>query len=180
MDSEENQPNTGRGYNNSPGLGGNLVQEGNEQYENEQGLDQFQQDPNQISPNEKFQPIGSDHSFHLDKKFDNFAKNEKFNQKEKEISDKLDQILQDKTGKSITVLGGYMFLINKILFLTTFSEFLFQRFDIVTLFLSIVVIFIELKIFSEKHLYKWLLVLISTFILDALVILDISPVSNYF
>lgn len=83
MDSEENQPNTGRGYNNSPGLGGNLVQEGNEQYENEQGLDQFQQDPNQISPNEKFQPIGSDHSFHLDKKFDNFAKNEKFNQKRK-------------------------------------------------------------------------------------------------
>ena len=171
--------NQGQDFNHED-LENNLVQEGQVNFEGEQDQNQIQPEENYNQQIESPQAPGSDHSFHLDKKFDNFAKNEKFNQKEKEISDKLDQILQDKTGKSITVLGGYMFLINKILFLTTFSEFLFQRFDIVTLFLSIVVIFIELKIFSEKHLYKWLLVLISTFILDALVILDISPVSIYF
>ena len=67
-------------------------------------------------------------------------------------------------------------MFNKILFLTTFTEFLFQRFDIVTLFLCIVIILIEAKIFSHKHLYKWLIVLVSTLLLDALVLLDISPV----
>ena len=77
-------------------------------------------------------------------------------------------------------MKGFTFIVNKILFLTTFTEFIFQRFDIVTLFLTIAIIFIELQMFSEKHLYKWLLVLISTLILDALVILDISPVSYFF
>ena len=180
MDSEEMQYNTGRGYNNEQDLGGQFVQEGSEQYQNEQGYGQFQPEQNQMAQNEKLQPMGSDHSFHLDKKIDNLAKNETFNKREKEISEKLDKILQDKTGKSITTLKGYIFIINKILFLTTFTEFIFQRFDIVTLFLTIAVIFIELQIFSEKHLYKWLLVLISTFILDALVILDITPVSYFF
>lgn len=68
-------------------------------------------------------------------------------------------------------------MLNKILLLITFTEFLFQRFDVVTLFLCLVVIFIELDIFSHKHLYKWLIVLISSLLLDALVLIDISPVS---
>ena len=180
MDFEENQDNTGRGYINDQGFEGKFVQEGSEQYQNEQGDEQFQQEQNQISPNEKLQPIGSDHSFHLDKKIDNFTKNENFNKKEKDISNKLDEIFQNKTGKSITTLKGFTFIVNKILFLTTFTEFIFQIFDIVTLFLTIAIIFIELQMFSEKHLYNWLLVLISTLILDALVILDISPVSYFF
>ena len=67
---------------------------------------------------------------------------------------------------------------NKILLLSTMTEFLFQRFDIVTLYLNLVIISIELGIFSQKHIYKWLLVLIGSLILDALVLLDISPVSK--
>ena len=98
MDFEENQDNTGRGYINDQGFEGKFVQEGSEQYQNEQGDEQFQQEQNQISPNEKLQPIGSDHSFHLDKKIDNFTKNENFNKKEKDISNKLDEIYQNKTG----------------------------------------------------------------------------------
>ena len=69
---------------------------------------------------------------------------------------------------------------NKLLLLTTFSEFLFQRFDIVGLFLNIVIIFIESGIFNKKHMYKWLLVLIGSLVLDALVLLDISPVSKIY
>jgi hypothetical protein len=64
--------------------------------------------------------------------------------------------------------------------LSTFIEFLFQRFDIVTLFLNLVIILIEIGIFSHKHIYKWLLVLLSSLLLDALVLLDISPVSKFF
>ena len=68
-------------------------------------------------------------------------------------------------------------MINKILMLSAFTEFLFQRFDIVTLFLNFVIILIELDIFSHKHMYKWIMVLLGSLLLDALVILDISPVS---
>ena len=99
--------------------------------------------------------------------------------KEKAISDQLDQILKGKSSFSISKLSKYIFGINKILFLTTFIEFLFQRFDIVTLFLCIAVILIELEIFTHKHLYKWLIVLLSSILLDALVLIDISPVSIY-
>ena len=68
-------------------------------------------------------------------------------------------------------------MVNKILMLSPFTEFLFQRFDIVTLFLNFVIILIELDIFSHKHMYKWIMVLLGSLLLDALVILDISPVS---
>ena len=71
-------------------------------------------------------------------------------------------------------------MVNKILLLTTFAEFLFQRFDVITLFISLVIIFIELGIFSHKHIYKWILVLLGSLLLDALVLLDISPVSLNF
>ena len=179
MDQEEIQENTGRGYDNNPGLEGNLVPENNAQFEEEQGFDQFNQDANQMAQNEKPERIGSDHSFHVDRMIDDYSRNEKFAEKEKNISQHVDRFLQEKAGYSLSAFTGYIFNINKILFLTTFTEFLFQRFDVVTLFLCIAVIFIELEIFSRKHLYKWLLVLISSFLLDAFVLLDISPVSNY-
>ena len=179
MEPEEFQENTGRGYDNNAGLDGNLVSENNAQFEGEQGFDQFQQDPNQMAQNEKPEQIGSDHSFHVDRIIDDFSRNEQFAEKEKNITQKLDKILQEKAGYSLSTFTGYIFTINKILFLTTFTEFLFQRFDVVTLFLCIAVIFLELEIFSHKHLYKWLLVLISSFLLDAFVLLDISPVSKY-
>ena len=91
--------------------------------------------------------------------------------------DQIDKILQGK-GFSLSKFAGWIFWINKILLLTTFTEFLFQRFDIVTLFLCIVVILIELEIFTHKHLYIWLAVLVFSFILDAFVLIDIAPVSK--
>ena len=106
--------------------------------------------------------------------------NPKFSEKEQQFSQKVDNFIKSKTGKSISAFPQYIFLVNKILMLTTFLEFLFQRFDIVTLFLNIVIILIEIGIFSHKHIYKWLMVLLTSILLDAFVLLDISPVSkNY-
>ena len=48
----------------------------------------------------------------------------------------------------------------------------------VTLFLCIAILFLELEIFSQKHLYKWLIVLLGSILLDALVLIDVSPVSK--
>ena len=175
--SEEMQDNQEQGFNNNEGLGNNLVPEGSGNYEGEQGQNQFQQDLNYMPQNENPQTIKSDHSFHVDKMIDDYSKNSQFVEKEKNLSRQLDKILKDKTGYTIDKCTGFLFMINKILLLITFTEFIFQRFDVVTLFLCIVIIMIELEIFSHKHLYKWLLVLVSSFLLDALVLIDISPVS---
>jgi hypothetical protein len=172
---DENQEETGRNYNISQGLGGNLVPEGNENFEEEQISGQFGQNSKGINSNIKPPETGHDSSFHVDKIIDDFSKNKNFEEKEKKMSQHVDQFLKGK-GYSISTFSNYTFMFNKILFLTTFTEFLFQRFDIVTLFLCIVIILIEAKIFSHKHLYKWLIVLASTLLLDALVLLDISPV----
>ena len=112
----------------------------------------------------------------MDKKIDDFSRGEKFEQKEKELSEKLDKILGGQSSISVSTFVKNIFMINKILFLTTLAEFLFQRFDAVTLFISIVIIFIELEIFTKKHLYIWLIVLICSVSLDAFVLIDISPV----
>ena len=169
LDSNE-QDDTGRGYNNQGGLGGNLVQESNVMGE---GEDQFQ--TNQQASNE--QQTRDENSFHVDQFFENIQNNPNFSQKENEISKKLDEIFRAKTGKPFAAFSGYIFLANKILLFLTFTEFLFQRFDIVTLFLNIVILLIEQGIFNQKHLYKWLMVLIGSLLLDAFVLLDISPVS---
>ena len=166
-DSNEMQNNQDQGFNNQD-LGNNLVGEENINYG---GENEYQQQ------NEKPLTLESDHSFHVDKKFDNFVQNDNFAQKEKKINQELDRILQEKSGFSISRVAGYIFMMNKILFLTTFTEFLFQRFDVVTLFLCIVVFLIEIGVFTHKHLYKWLAVLICSLLLDALVLIDISPVS---
>ena len=160
------QDDTGRGYNNQNNSG-NLVQEEEEQY---------QPDPNQ-DINDMDPQKADDNSFHVDQFIEKMQNNPQFSQKENEINQKIDDFIRSKTGKPFSAFSGYVFLANKILFLTTFTEFLFQRFDIVTLFLNIVIMFIELGIFNQKHLYKWLIVLIGSLLLDALVLLDISPVS---
>ena len=161
------QDDTGRGYNNQEGLGGNLVQESNILAE---GEDQYQS--NQIAT----QQNTNDNSFHVGELIEKMQNNPNFTQKENEISQKLDEIFKEKTGRPLSAISGYVFLANKILLILTFTEFLFQRFDIVTLFLNIVIILIELGIFNQKHMYKWLIVLIGSLLLDALVLLDISPV----
>ena len=173
----EGQEETGRYDINQGGFGGNLVPEGNFIEEGGEMGSQFQINHNQIATNESPGLIKDDNSFHMDKYIEKFHQDPKFSEKEKAFSQKLDNIIRSKTGKSISSLSGYIFMANKILLLSTFTEFLFQRFDIVTLFLTFVIILIELGVFSHKHMYKWLLVLLGSLLLDALVLLDISPVS---
>ena len=162
----DNQIETGRDYDNNMGLGGNLVEEGNIMAEGEEKSGQIQSGHNQ-----------SDNSFHMDKFIEKFHEDPKFTEKEKQISQQIDNIFRSKTGRPISNFMGYIFMVNKILMLSTLTEFLFQRFDIVTLFLCFVIILLEIGIFSHKHIYKWLLVLLGSLLLDALVLLDISPVS---
>lgn len=162
----EGQDETGRAYENQIGLENNLVQERNVPEEG-----QF---PNNGLPNQTQRE--SDNSF--DKYVAKIHDNPKFSEKEKEFNQKIDNFVRSKTGKSISAFSGYIFMANKIMLLSTFTEFLFQRFDIVSLMLNLAIISIELGISSNKHIYKWLLVLISSLFLDALVLLDISPVRN--
>ena len=172
------QNDTNREKNNDNLMAGENLSEGNQNFEgdgegeNDQNQNQFQQHF-QIEQN---QPSPDDNSFHMDKRLDDLTSNDNFAQKEKAVRDKLDQILKEKSSFTLSSFVAHIFMLNKILLLITFTEFLFQRFDVVTLFLCLVVIFIELDIFSHKHLYKWLIVLISSLLLDASVLIDISPV----
>ena len=149
------QEETGRELNNQMEYGGNLVNEGT----------------NKLQPQN-----GSETS--LDKYMEKFQTNPRISEKEKEFSQKVDNFIKSKTGKTFSSFTGYIFMANKILLLSTLTEFLFQRFDIITFYLNFVIIAIELGIFSNKHIYKWLIVLIGSILLDALVLLDISPVSK--
>ena len=172
---DEIQNDTNRAFNeNNEGLGNNFVQESHNQFEEEQSPDQFQQS----FPIGQNQQSMDDNSFHVGKMIEDFSRGEKFVEKERNISQQLERILKEKSGYTMSTFSKYIFMMNKILLLTTFAEFLFQRFDAVTLFLSIVIIFIELEIFSHKHLYKWLIVLLCSILLDAFVLIDISPVSK--
>ena len=176
------QSDTNRANNDDNLIGGqnlgienqNLEGSGEVEAEENQNENQF----NQQYQNEPIQQSPEDNSFHMDKKLDDLTSNDNFVQKEKVIRDKLDQILKEKSNFTLSSFVAHIFMLNKILLLITFTEFLFQRFDVVTLFLCLVIIFIELEIFSHKHLYKWLIVLICSILLDALVLIDISPVSK--
>ena len=175
----DNQEETGR-IDNSQGFGGNFIHEGNLMAEGEEIGGQYNPEANQYATNDYPPETKFDNSFHVDKCIEKFHEDPKFSEKEKQFSLKVDDFIKSKTGKSISSFPQYVFMVNKILMLSTFIEFLFQRFDIVTLFLNLVIILIEIGIFSHKHIYKWLLVLLSSLLLDALVLLDISPVSKYF
>ena len=174
----DTQNESGRDYNNQIGLGGNLVQEGNTTGEMDGQYPLDQQYATQYATNDLPGQTGDDNSFHVSQYIEKIHQDPKFSEKEKQISQKVDDFIKSKTGKPFSAFAGYIFMVNKILLLSTFTEFLFQRFDIVTLFLSIVIILIELGIFTHKHLYKWLLILVGSLLLDAFVLLDISPVSK--
>jgi hypothetical protein len=167
------QSDTNRANNDDHLMGGQNMGLGNQNLEGS-GEVEPEENPNQ----NQFNHSPDDNSFHMDKKLDDLTSNDNFVQKEKVIRDKLDQILKEKSNFTLSSFVVHIFMLNKILLLITFTEFLFQRFDVVTLFLCLVVIFIELEIFSHKHLYKWLIVLITSILLDALVLIDISPVSK--
>ena len=170
------QDETGRDYNNQVELGGNLVQEGNIMAEGEEMEGQYPQEQ-QYATNDMPEQTGEDNSFHVSQYIEKIHQDPKFSEKEQQISKKVDDFIKSKTGKSISAFSGYIFMVNKILMLSTFTEFLFQRFDIVTLFLCFVIILIEIGVFTHKHMYKWLIVLMASLLLDSLVLLDISPVS---
>ena len=179
---DEFQSDTNRENNNDNLIGGQNLGIENQNFEGE-GEGEREENQNQFhqqNQNEQNHQSPDDNSFHMDKKLDELTSNDNFVQKEKVIRDKLDQILREKSSFTLSSFVAHIFMLNKILLLITFTEFLFQRFDVVTLFLCLVVIFIELDIFSHKHLYKWLIVLISSILLDALVLIDISPVSNFY
>ena len=161
---------TGTENKSQKGLEGNVIHDGNLLAEGEEMGGHF-------TTNDHSSKAIDDNSFHMDKCIEKIHENPKFSEKEREFSQKVDNFIKSKTGKSISAFPQYIFLVNKILMLTTFLEFLFQRFDIVTLFLNIVIILIEIGIFSHKHIYKWLMVLLTSILLDAFVLLDISPVS---
>ena len=160
---------TGRDYNPQMGLRANFFQEGNIMAEGEE--------LGETNPKTTNAMKDQNDSFNMGNYIQRIYENPKFSEQEEKIRNQLDNILKSKTGKSFSTFSGYIFMVNKILMLSTFTEFLFQRFDIVTLFLNFVIILIELGIFSHKHTYKWLIVLLGSLLLDALVILDISPVS---
>lgn len=164
----EGQEETGRGYGNQMGLGNNLVPERN--------VPEGGDIQNNMGSNGLPAQTGSDNSF--DKYMANIHDNPKFSEKERQFSQKIDNFIRSKTGKPISAFSGYIFMANKILLLSTLTEFLFQRFDVITLLLNLVIIANELGIFSNKHIYKWLIVLIASLLLDALVLIDISPVSK--
>lgn len=179
---DEFQSDTNRENNNDNLIGGQNLGIENQNFEGE-GEGEREENQNQFhqqNQNEQNHQSPDDNSFHMDKKLDELTSNDNFVQKEKAIRDKLDQILREKSSFTLSSFVAHIFMLNKILLLITFTEFLFQRFDVVTLFLCLVVIFIELDIFSHKHLYKWLIVLISSILLDALVLIDISPVRNFY
>ena len=156
---------------------GNYGEEGLVQEEKVlQDGEEYQQDK-QMNINDITPQNVDDNSFHMSQYIEKMENNPEFSKKENILSQKLDEFLTSKTGQPFSAFTGNVFFANKILLLSTFTEFLFQRFDILTLFLSIVIILIELSIFNKKHMYKWLLVLIGSLLLDVLVLLDISPVS---
>lgn len=76
LDSNE-QDDTGRGYNNQGGLGGNLVQENNVMAE---GEDQFHSNQ---QPSNDLQQTGDENSFHVDQFFEKIQNNPNFSQKRK-------------------------------------------------------------------------------------------------
>ena len=158
----DNQGETRADNENQRGLGGNLVHEGNLLAEGEEIGGEFQTDPHPLSTNNFSGKAIDDNSFHMDKCIEKIHENPRFSEKEREFSQKVDNFIKSKTGKSISLsaFSGYVFLANKILLILTFTEFLFQRFDVITLFLNLVIIFIELGVFTHKHMYKWLLVLL--------------------
>ena len=164
-------------YGSQEGLGGSYVQEGNVLPEGEEIVGQFQTDNQQFDTNDLSPKSFNDNNIQINNYIEKIHENLNFSEKEKQLSQKIDNFIQSKTGKTLSAFSGKIFLVNKIILLTTFTEFLFQRFDIVTLFISMALLFIEMGVFSYNHMYKWLLVLLGSLLLDAIILLDIPIVS---
>ena len=86
--------NQGQDFNHED-LENNLVQEGQVNFEGEQDQNQIQPEENYNQQIESPQAPGSDHSFHIDKKFDDFTKGESFGQKERTLNQLSDREVLD-------------------------------------------------------------------------------------
>ena len=126
--------------------------------------------------------VYDENSLHLAEIIDQVPKSSQFMQKEAEYSQKIEDFIVSKTGKPEikTSWNKIAFAFNYFLMLSTFIEFVLQRFDVPTLSLCFIIFFIKLEFFSYKHLYKWLFYLLTTIGLDIFVLIDIFPVSNFY
>lgn len=118
-------------------------------------------------------------SFHLDKAFENLENNPKYMQKEEEYTKKIEDLINNKAGKyNITSNWPKVtFICNYILLGTILLIGLNDRFDIVGLTMNFVIFFLQLKLFSPKHMYKWAAIMACSIAIDILVFLDILFVS---
>ena len=109
---------------------GNYGEEGLVQEEKVlQDGEEYQQDK-QMNINDITPQNGDDNSFHMSQYIEKMENNPEFSKKENILSQKLDEFLTSKTGQPFSAFTGNVFFANKILLLSTFTEFLFQRFDI--------------------------------------------------
>lgn len=121
-------------------------------------------------------------SLQLDKVFDKNLANPNYIEKEAEYTKKIEDLIDQKTGnnKITSNWPKITYFFNKILLGTILFEGLLDRFDIVGLTMCFVIFFIEINFYHQKHLYKWVAVLICSVIIDVLVFLDILFVSFLF
>lgn len=104
---ENYEENTGRGYNDQGGLGGNLVPEGNVSAE---GEDQYNQNQNE---NDMPPQNGSENSFHVGQYIEKMQNNPEFSKKKMKSTRSL-MILYDQkqVNPSPTLQGMYSWLIK--------------------------------------------------------------------
>ena len=100
--------------------------------------------------------------------------NETFNAKEQDYTDKLGSILDKASGKNLSSKPVKLtYLVNKILFLTVIFCLFLDRCDFVGLFCVAGIFFTEINLCNKKYLYKWLLLLVFSLLLDIFSFLDI-------
>ena len=92
------QEDTGRAYNNQDqmGLGGNLVQEGNIMAEGEEIEGQYQPEQQYVTNEVPGQTVEDNNSFHVGQYIEKINQDPKFSEKEKQISQKVDILLDQK------------------------------------------------------------------------------------
>lgn len=101
--------------------------------------------------------------------------NEKFIEKEAEINNKLGGILDSVAGgrKLSERAEGLGYLVSKVLIILLLFSFLMDRYDIIGLFFAFGVLYYEPRISNRKYLYRWMIILALSVVLDVFCILDI-------
>lgn len=106
---------------------------------------------------------------------DKITMNQKFTEKEAEINNKIGSIF-DKLAGGKPISGNaekFGYLINKILIILLLFSFLIDRYDIIGLFFSFGVLFLEPGFANRKYLYRWIIILALSVVMDLFCLLDI-------